>query len=72
MAEEKFDALIEEKNYEAAFDLIDKENFENSKKPLIRFVVDEEFSKDYFVIFMSKSLGSSHSSYRIFDSGLVW
>lgn len=71
MTEEQFDALIEEKNYEAAFDLLDKENFENSKKPLIRFIIDNKFSKDQFVIFMSKSLGSSHSSYRIFDSALV-
>ena len=44
MTEEQFDALIEEKNYEAAFDLLDKENFENSKKPLIRFIIDNKFS----------------------------
>ena len=38
MTEEKFDALLENKEYEAAFDLVDKENFENSKKPQIRIM----------------------------------
>ena len=38
MTEEKFDALLENKEYEAAFDLVDKENFENSKKPQTRIM----------------------------------
>ena len=33
MTEEKFDAFLENKEYEAAFDLVDKENFENFKRP---------------------------------------
>jgi len=38
MTEEKFDALLENKEYEAAFDLVDKENFENSKNPQNRIM----------------------------------
>ena len=34
MTEEKFDALLENKEYAAAFDLVDKENIENFKKSL--------------------------------------
>ena len=33
MDEEKFETLLENKEYEAAFDLVEKENFENFKKP---------------------------------------
>ena len=34
--DEKVEALLDNKEYEAAFDLIEKENFENFKKPKIQ------------------------------------
>ena len=46
MTEEKFDALLENKEYEAAFDLVDKENFENSKRLFIRGLKILKFQKD--------------------------
>ena len=36
MDEEKFETLLENKEYEAAFDLLEKENFENFKRPQIQ------------------------------------
>ena len=45
MDKEKFETLLENKEYEAAFDLIEKENFENSGKPLIQGLNHD--SKEY-------------------------
>ena len=46
--DEKVEALLDNKEYEAAFDLIEKENFENFKKPQIQGMNHESKESSYF------------------------
>ena len=54
--DEKVEALLDNKEYEAAFDLIEKENFENFKKPKI-----QGMSHAAWLMIQRKALSKKHT-----------